>query len=134
MFTSLFGRIASLALLGTLPGACVAAGSPFHHGVAEASRFVTPDTEQVDCPVLLTNETDAVIEAGYVRMGVESVVGWIPVGESQEVTVSCREGRIEAFALSGGGVFDDHVRYRKLARLHASRVTLVEITAADRVR
>lgn len=134
MPTSRFGRIAVSVILGLTHAACTAA-SPFSArditdvGGGLAREAASPST----CPVLLTNATDDVIEAGYVRLGVESVIAMIPAGHSHDLTVSCRDGRIEAFALSGGGVFDDHVRYRKLARLHASRVTRVDITAADRV-
>ena len=57
-----------------------------------------------------------------------------PSGQNLQVSVACRQERIEAFAVSERCVMDEVVRYRKLARLNLAQVTHLDITAADRAR
>lgn len=128
------GRAAAWIILSLFAGACASASSPWktHDRTADVKARAADPAAQ--CPVVLANATDDLIEAGYVSLGVESVVGMIPVGHSLRLSVSCREGQIEAFAVSDGGLMDDVVHYRKLARLDLAQVTHLDITQADRVR
>jgi hypothetical protein len=124
--------LASFLLL-VAAGACAAAPSPWRtHDVTADVKARAADASAV-CPVVFSNETGAVIEAGYVSLGVESPIGMIPSGHSLELAVSCKQERIEAFAVTEGGLTDGIVRYRKLARLDLTQVTRLDITAADRV-
>lgn len=131
--TQLFS-VAALALLMTSLGACGTTPSPWSaHDVTQNVKQRASDPAAV-CPVVFSNDTGSLIEAGYLSLGVESSVGLIPSGHSLEVGVSCRQERIEAFAVADYGMNGGTVRYRKRARLDVSRVTHLDITAADRVR
>lgn len=113
--------------------ACAAAAGPWqvHDGTFDLKRKAA-DPSSV-CPVVFTNDTGDLIEAGYMSLGIESSVGMIPSGHSLEVAVSCGQERIEAFAVADQGLTGGMVRYRKMARLNLAQVTRLEITAADRV-
>lgn len=114
--------------------ACGTTVSPWQaHDTTAGMKARASDPGAV-CPVVFSNGTDGLIEAGYLTLGVESSVGLIPSGQSVEVRVSCRDERIEAFAVADQGVMAGVVRYRKLARLDLVRPTRLAITAADRVR
>lgn len=127
-------RSAALMALVVSSGACAATAGPWHahDGTFDLKRKASDPTSV--CPVVFTNDTGALIEAGYMSLGAESSVGMIPSGHSLEVAVSCRQERIEAFAVSDQGLVGGTVRYRKLARLNLAQVTHLDITAADRVR
>lgn len=127
-------RAAATVLVVASSTACAAAAGPWqaHDGTFDLKRKASDSASM--CPVVFSNDTGALIEAGYVTLGVESTVGMIPSGHSLEVAVSCRQERIEAYAVSEQGLGGSTVRYRKLARLDFAQVTRLDITAADRVR
>lgn len=130
-----FGRAATLMLLTLVLTACGgASSSPWSTHDATADLKARASDPAARCPVVFSNATDAMIEAGYLALGVESSIGLIPSGQSLQVSVACRQERIEAFAVSDRGIMDEVVRYRKLARLNLAQVTHLDITAADRVR
>jgi hypothetical protein len=134
MRTTLSIRAVAVFCVAVSLSACAAAAGPWpaHDGSFDLKRKAA-DRSSV-CPVVFTNDTGDLIEAGYVSLGVESSVGMIPSGHSLEVAVSCRQDRIEAFAVADQGLTGGTVRYRKRARLNLAQVTRLEITAADRVR
>ena len=127
------GRAAALSLFVLAGPACTGSPSPWRAHDLTAGVKMRASDPGAACPVVFSNDTGTLIEAGYVSSGMESSVGMIPSGHSLEVSVSCRQERIEAFAVSDGGVLDGVVRYRKLARLNLAQVTRLDITAADRV-
>lgn len=128
-------RFTTLSLLLLALGACAgASSSPWRSHDATADLKARAGAPGAVCPVVFSNATDAMIEAGFLALGVESSIGFIPSGQSLTVAVACRRERIEAFAVSELGVKDEVVRYRKLARLNLVQVTHLDITAADRVR
>ena len=135
MQTLNLGRSVVLGLVVLALAACAgASSSPWLSHDATADLKVRAGAPGADCPVVFSNATDNMIEAGFLAMGVESSIGLIPSGQSLTVAVACRQERIEAFAVSELGVMDEVVRYRKLARLNLVQVTHLDITAADRVR
>lgn len=135
MRTLVLGRVALLAtfvVVGT--AGCAATAGPWKaHDVTHDLKRNASDP-MARCPVVFSNDTGALIEAGYFSQGVESSVGMIPSGHSLEVAVSCRDERIEAFAVADQGLVGGTARYRKAARLNLAQVTHLDITAADRVR
>ncbi len=126
-------RAAAALVVAASLSACAQAAGPWraHDGTFDLKQKAA-DPSSI-CPVLFTNDTGDLIEAGYVSLGLESSVGMIPSGHSLEVAVSCRQERIEAFAVADQGVTGGMVRYRKMARLNLAQVTHLDITAADRV-
>jgi hypothetical protein len=134
MRTYAFGRAVLLATLVLGAAGCAATAGPWkaHDLTHDLKRNASDPTAR--CPVVFSNDTGALIEAGYLSEGVESSVGMIPSGHSLEVAVSCRNERIEAFAVADQGLVGGTAMYRKAARLNLARVTHLDITAADRVR
>ena len=126
-------RAAAAVAVAVSLSACTATAGPWqaHDGTFDLKRKAA-DASSV-CPVVFTNDTGDLIEAGYVSLGIESSVGMIPSGHSLEVAVSCRQERIEAFAVADQGFTGGMVRYRKMARLNLAQVTHLDITTADRV-
>ncbi|MEX2466659.1 MAG: hypothetical protein WD995_07090 [Gemmatimonadota bacterium] len=133
MQTHRFARLAAFSLLALFLTACAGASSPWSAHDATADLKARASDPGAVCPVVFSNATDMMIEAGYLALGIESSVGLIPSGHSLEISVSCTQERIEAFAVAERGMLDDVVRYRKLARLNLAQVTHLDITAADRV-
>lgn len=127
------GRFATFTLLALVLTACTATSSPWRAHDATADLKMRSSDPTAECPVVFSNATDELIEAGYLTLGVESSVGLIPAGHSLWVAVLCKRERIEAFAVAERGASDRVVRYRKLARLNLAQVTHLDITAADRV-
>lgn len=133
MRTLLPGRVALLVTLVAATGCAATAGPWKAHDVThDLKRNASDPTAR--CPVVFSNDTGELIEAGYLSHGVESSVGMIPSGHSLEVAVSCRSERIEAFAVAEQGLVGGTAMYRKEARLNLAQVTHLDITAADRVR
>ena len=126
-------RAAAAIVVALSLSACAAVAGPWqaHDGTFDLKRKAA-DPSSV-CPVLFTNDTGDLIEAGYVSLGIESSVGMIPSGHSLEVAVSCRQERIEAFAVADQGMAGGMIHYRKMARLNLAQVTHLDITAADRI-
>ena len=133
MRTTPWIRTAAAVIVAASLSACATAVGPWHahDGTFDLKRKAA-DPSSV-CPVVFTNDTGDLIEAGYVSLGIESSEGMIPSGHSLEVAVSCRQERIEAFAVADQGLTGGMVRYRKMARLNLAQVTRLDITAADRV-
>lgn len=86
------------------------------------------------CPVVLSNQTDQQLNAGYVVGGVESVLGLIPAGRSLSFRVSCSPGSIEAFAYAPGGFLGGDEEYRTSAHLAPERHTKLGFTVVNRIR
>jgi hypothetical protein len=128
------GRAVLLATLVVGAAGCAATAGPWkaHDLTHDLKQNASDPTAR--CPVVFSNDTGALIEAGYLSQGIESTVGMIPSGHSLEVAVSCRNERIEAFAVADQGLGGGMAMYRKAARLNLAQVTHLDITAADRVR
>ena len=135
MSTPKLARSATLSLLLMALAACAgASSSPWRSHDATADLKARASAPGAECPVVFSNATDTMIEAGFLAMGVESSIGFIPAGQSLRVVVACQKERIEAFAVSERGMMEEVVRYRKVARLNPVHITHLDITAADRVR
>jgi hypothetical protein len=128
-------RIPLVATVLVAAGACASAGPWEAHdrSVAERSSAARSDGTGV-CPVVLTNQTDQQLDAGYVLAGVQSELGLIPAGRSLSFGVSCSSGQIEAFGFAQGAFLGEGPEYRTLASLEREQPTRVGLTIVNRIR
>jgi hypothetical protein len=135
MLDTPIARIMLVLVAACSATACAGAPSawdPYGAAAVETARSSTVGSAV--CPVVLSNQTDEHLDAGYAVDGVESVLGLIPAGRSLSFGVSCTPGRIEAFAVAGGGFLGPGPEYRTVARLDRARPTRMGFTVVDRVR
>lgn len=130
------GRItgATSLLLAALLSGCATASSPWaqHEARAELKEtFMRPGSV---CPVIVENETEAMLDASYEVVGMRFDLGLLPSGQTAEFQVQCRAGRVRATAVSRSvGLDEPELRFQKMARLDLSRITRLQLTQADRV-
>jgi hypothetical protein len=134
MLDTLIARATLVLVAACSATACVGASSAWDpYGAAmETARPATPGSSV--CPVVLSNQTDEQLDAGYAVGGVESVLGLIPAGRSLSFGVSCTPGEIEAFAVAGSGFLGGGPEYRTVASLDREQPTRMGFTVVDRVR
>jgi hypothetical protein len=132
MLDNPIARVTLVLVAACSATACAGAPSAWEPYGAAASE--TARAGSAVCPVVLTNQTDEQLDAGYAVGGVESVLGLIPAGRSLSFGVSCTPGRIEAFAVAGGGFLGGGPEYRTVASLDREGPTRMGFTVVDRVR
>ena len=133
MFNSLTRRLAVTVIAVAGLGACATS----HHAwdVRDRGSVRAPEApNSLHCPVVVTNQTGHILDAGYVVGGVRSMLGVIPDGRSLTLGVSCDGGAIEAFARSTTSPSMSGERYQTAADIAAAGATRLRFTVLDRVR
>lgn len=137
MFVARMPRIAAVLVGAMVATACVATPNAFdRHDWQSQNRLTAADAAAREyCPVVVSNRTSAMLEAGYRIDGVSEELGVIPEGGSTRFDVRCDFGKIEAFGSSDMGILaGPGQEYRKLARLDRFGVTRIEFRRSDEGR
>lgn len=130
-------RFAALAGAALVMGACASSPDAFarHQRTVAEKQVVESVSDEVVCPVVISNATDQQLEAEYALQGETSQLGLIPAGRSLSFQVRCTAQRIEASATAQGtGFFGGPDQYHTVAVLDRNRATRVRFTLTDRVR
>lgn len=129
MFVAKSLRYGGVLALSWLVTACATMPSAFdRHEWETQGRLSAADAQHREyCPVVVSNRTTDMIDAGYRLDGVSAQLGTIPEGGSASFDVHCAFGAIEAYATTDMGVIaGPGQRFRKRARLDRSGVTRVD--------
>ena len=129
MFVAKLLRSGGVLALSALVTACVTTPNAFdRHDMQTQNRLSAADAANREfCPVVLSNRTSEMLEAGYRLDGVAEDLGVIPEGGSAAFDVRCSFGKIEAYGSTGMGVMaGPGQEFRKMARLDRHGVTRVE--------
>lgn len=130
-------RFAVLAGAVIAVGACASTPDAFERqrGLMAEEQVARATSDEVVCPVVVSNGTDHQLEAEYALQGQTSRLGLIPAGRSLSFQVRCTADRIEAMAKAQGtGFFGGPDEYRTVAVLDRTQPTRVRFTLTDRVR
>lgn len=135
MFVAKLLKSAGVLALTAIVTACVTMPNAFdRHDWQTQNELPAADAAHREfCPVVVSNRTSEMLEAGYRLDGVTEELGTIPEGGSTSFDVRCAFGAIEAYASTGMGVLaGPGETFRKTARLDRSGVTRVEFRGGDR--
>ena len=135
MFAAKLLKSGGVLALSAIVTACVTTPNAFDRQDWHAvNRLSAADAAHREfCPVVVSNRTSEMLEAGYRLDGVREDLGVIPEGGSATFDVRCDFGKIEAYGSSGMGVLaGPGQEYRKMVRLDRAGVTKVEFYSMGR--
>ena len=130
-------RFAALAGAALVMGACASSPDAFarHQRTMAEKQVVESVSDEVVCPVVISNATDQQLEAEYALQGETSQLGRHTARRSRSFQARGGAQRMEASATAQGtGFFGGPDEYRTVAVLDRTRATRVRFTLTDRVR
>ena len=129
-------RVSTLAFAALTLSACATASSPWalHDRTADLKALST-DLDR-ECPVVIQNGTEEVLEAMVERSPGEPMsLGLLTAGQSVTLGVACADRRVEATAvIIEAGAFEGTRMLRASALLDPARETQLRFTAASSFR
>ena len=137
MYTSTTRRMAFAIALALSSGACATSANVFarHEGDMAQRALREATADRAECPVIVANGTDQMLEVEYRAGSMREEMGLLPSGQRARVDVPCSFETVRAYGtVAHGGLSMSHREFEARVRLDRTKAAVLHFTDIHAVR